>query len=122
MGQQEREREERKTKKQAGSKRGRAAHQGKFELTPAAIVQLLPLVTVLADAGGALRIGLTRDGGALALGIYVGDEYGNEYIKPDEDIHQAAEEIALAWLPNKMEEYGDTRERLYAGLHGSKLT
>lgn len=61
---------------------------------------LLGLCIGLAMAGGACRVGLTRDGGALALGVYLGEEYGTEYVKPDEDLGTAVREIALAWKVN----------------------
>lgn len=47
--------------------------------------------------GAAVRIGHTRDGGALALAIYKDGEYGVEYITPAEDLGQAVREIAQAW-------------------------
>jgi len=50
--------------------------------------------------GGAFRVGLTRDGGAVALGVYAGDEYGTEYIRPSEDFQTALREIADAWFQN----------------------
>lgn len=58
---------------------------------------LLGLAIGTALAGGAARIGLTRDGGALAVGMYLGDDYATEYVKPDEDLGQAVREIAQAW-------------------------
>jgi len=58
---------------------------------------LLSLAIGAALVGGAVRIGLTRDNGALAIGIYAGTEYGTEYVGPDEDVLTAAREISLAW-------------------------
>jgi len=58
---------------------------------------LLGLAMGAALLGGALRIGFTRDGGALALGVYAGADYGTEYVKPDEDLATAVREISLAW-------------------------
>jgi len=58
---------------------------------------LLSLLIGAAIEGYALRVGLTRDGGALAIGVYMGDEYGTEYIRPDEDLAVALREIGLAW-------------------------
>jgi len=48
--------------------------------------------------GGAVRVGATRDGGAWALGIYQGDDYATEYIRPAEDFETAIREIVEAWL------------------------
>lgn len=56
------------------------------------------LAVALAAQGGAIRLGVTRDGGAWALGIYLGDDYATEYIKPNEDTGDAIAEIAEAWL------------------------
>lgn len=37
-------------------------------------------------AGGCLRIGTTRDGGSLAIGVYHGDSYWVDYLKPSDDV------------------------------------
>jgi hypothetical protein len=58
---------------------------------------LLYLAIGQALGGGALRIGLTRDGGALAIGIYKGEEYGTEYIRPDEDLFEELQKIVAGW-------------------------
>jgi hypothetical protein len=55
----------------------------------------------LVEVGGAIRLGATRDGGAWALGIYVGDDYATEYVRPSEDFGTAMVEIADAWLGDK---------------------
>jgi len=59
---------------------------------------LTALTTALMEVDGALRIGFTRDGGALALGVYLGDDYATEYVRPTEDFWTAVEEIAAAWI------------------------
>lgn len=61
---------------------------------------LAALTQALAKQGGALRIGTTRDGGALALGLYAGQDYATEYVKPNEDLPNALYEIAEIWLEN----------------------
>jgi hypothetical protein len=58
---------------------------------------LLCLMIGAAYAGGAVRIGLTRDGGALSIGIYAGDEYGVEYVRPGEDLAAEVRNIAEGW-------------------------
>lgn len=68
-------------------------------------VGIAALVTAFAEAGGAIRIGYTRDGGAFAVGCYLGDDYSTEYIRLQEDFTQALEEIATAWLENAGEAY-----------------
>lgn len=61
---------------------------------------LAALVAEMAETGGAVRIGLTRDKGALALGMYHGDDYVTEYVRPHEDIEAALHSIADVWLPD----------------------
>lgn len=52
----------------------------------------------LAEAGFAVRIGKSRDGGALAIGIYGdGDPY-TEYARPSDDVLALLDEIALDLL------------------------
>lgn len=63
------------------------------------------LTIAMADAAGAVRLGITRDGGAYALGMYQGDDYATEYIKPGEDFRGAITEIAQAWLPDGGDSY-----------------
>lgn len=58
---------------------------------------LLDMAIGFAMKGGALRIGLTRDGGALALGMYLGELYSTEYIRPSENLAEELRKIALAW-------------------------
>lgn len=43
-------------------------------------------IAVAGASGGALRFGYTRDGGAFAIGIYLGNDHYTEYVRPDEDI------------------------------------
>jgi len=58
----------------------------------------LQALTIGASLSGcAIRVGLTRDGGALAIGIYANDEYGTEYVRPDEDLAVACREISQEW-------------------------
>lgn len=47
---------------------------------------ILRAIAVVAYRGGALRFGYTRDGGAYAVGIYLGGDHFTEYIRPNEDI------------------------------------
>jgi hypothetical protein len=58
---------------------------------------LLALVIGTALAGGAMRVGLTRDGGALSIGVYAYDEYGTEYVRPGEDLAEELRKIADGW-------------------------
>jgi len=55
------------------------------------------LTEALVAVGGAVRLGATRDGGAWALGIYQGDDYATEYVRPAENFETAIGEIVAAW-------------------------
>lgn len=46
---------------------------------------LLDAITIMAALGGALRIGATRDGGALSVGFYLDGDTWTEYCRPQED-------------------------------------
>jgi len=58
---------------------------------------LLRLALGAALSGGAIRIGLTRDMGALAVGVYKGEEYGTEYVRPTENLAEQVREIMMGW-------------------------
>lgn len=103
MAQVERQREERGRGSKASQQRGRGkrpAASATYALSGDAAMCVAALAMAFAASGGALRIGLTRDKGALALGCYIGDDYATEYIRPSEDILTAVTEIAEAWLPD----------------------
>jgi hypothetical protein len=102
MGQQERGQEERKASKRERAKqqRGRrASATGITDLRGINWEATAALIIAFAETGGAIRIGLTRDGGAIAIGCYLGDDYATEYVRPSEDYVEACAEIAEAWLP-----------------------
>lgn len=71
---------------------------GKVDVGSLPWLTLAALVAEMAENGGAVRIGLTRDGGALAMGMYAGDDYATEYIRPNEDVDAALHAIADLWL------------------------
>jgi len=103
MAQVERERENRTSNKRDKAKEGRsrrAAAAARVSIRDADWIAIIALVTAFSDEGGAIRIGNTRDGGAYALGCYLGDDYSTEYVRPAEDFRTALLEIAEAWLPN----------------------
>jgi len=51
--------------------------------------QLRSTIGAVARAGGALRLGCTRDGGAYSVGIYGdGPEAYTEYVRPNEDLDE----------------------------------
>lgn len=48
---------------------------------------VLETIANVSSAGGAIRFGYTRDGGAYAIGIYGSGEPFTEYVRPSEDIN-----------------------------------
>jgi hypothetical protein len=101
MAQVERQRENRNGNKRdrAKGERGRrAAAAAPISLRDTDWVGIAALMVSFAEAGGAVRIGYTRDAGALAIGCYLGDDYATEYVRPSEDLRGALIEIAEAWL------------------------
>jgi hypothetical protein len=44
------------------------------------------VIATVAAAGGAIRFGYTRDGGAFAVGIYENGNMKTEYLPPDDDM------------------------------------
>lgn len=86
-------------RERAKASRGRRKNvSGDLDWSQFAWLDFAKLAVALAAEGGAVRLGVTRDGGAWALGIYLGDDYATEYIKPSEDTLDALMEIAEAWL------------------------
>lgn len=58
---------------------------------------MLAAVVAVARAGGALRFGYTRDGGAYAIGVYGDDSPYTDYVKPDEGIDEYLMDIAMEY-------------------------
>lgn len=98
-----------KAKAQRGRRRsaGESADYQSVDWRP-----IVALVACLSRHGGAVRLGYTRDGGAYALGVYMGDDYATEYIKPDEDWAEALAEIATLWSPDGGDEFADMLARM----------
>ncbi len=57
------------------------------------------LVCVVAHAGGATRLGYTRDGGAYSIGIYLGGDSKTYYCNEKEGIDEK-----LQWLTEQFED------------------
>lgn len=77
----------------------RAARQGQTHVEPANwgdvnAEDLVNAVAWTAACGGALRLGYTRDGGAYAVGVYLGGEAETAYVRPSEDINQWLKDLA----------------------------
>jgi len=101
MAQAERQAEEKKSNKRSAAKERREGSRrggAKMQLTLNHWTWLIGLTTLMAENEGAVRIGFTRDGGALALGMYQGDDYATEYVRPAEVFSDAILEIASAWV------------------------
>lgn len=62
----------------------------------------------------ALRLGVTRDGGAYAVGVYAGEQYFTDYVRPGEDVDEY-----LAKLLQAIDEY-DPGEQLPTGKQRAK--
>lgn len=110
--------EERDSKQRAKNKNARgkrASRGGTFDRRAIDWIALIALTETLCDVGGALRIGLTRDGGAMALGVYVGNEYGTEYIRPGEGFYDACAEISDAWVHGSRSAFDGLYNDLKAG-------
>lgn len=105
-----------KGKERGKQKRGRRTADEAMELS---LVDWLVLDALCATAmaeGGAVRVGFTRDGGALAIGVYVGDEYGTEYVRPNEPLADACAEICEAWFNDGGSRFQERIERLEEAL------
>lgn len=110
MGQVEKRAQEQKASRRDKAKQARgrrAAAAGAVSARNLDWIALAALITVFAEANGAVRFGFTRDGGAYAMGCYLGDDYATEYVRPSEDFRGACEEIAIAWLEDGMVSYAE---------------
>jgi len=99
---------DKKEEKRARAKeaRGRrAAASGSYTWEQFDWYGFIALTEGICAQGGALRVGFTRDGGAIAIGVYLGDDYATEYIRPAEDFPTACEEIADAWLGKEKHQF-----------------
>lgn len=88
-------------RERAKQSRGRRAQTASVDWAGFGWAEVQALTEELVAVGGAVRIGATRDGGAWAFGIYHGDDYATEYVRPAEDFTQAVQEICEAWLGAK---------------------
>jgi hypothetical protein len=110
VAQAERREEERRANKRdraksSRSRRSEAAGHAEFDALD--WVAIACLAEALMENDGAIRVGRTRDGGAWAIGIYLGDDYATEYVRPQEAFSDALVEIAQAWLPDGGQKFYD---------------
>jgi len=62
------------------------------------MAQVVETIGAVTKNGGALRFGLTVDGGAYAVGVYGdGPEPYTEYVRPNEDIEAFLADLATAF-------------------------
>jgi hypothetical protein len=54
---------------------------------------VLRLVCVVGVAGGAVRLGYTRDGGAYSIGIYLGSDSKTYYCNEEDGINETVREL-----------------------------
>jgi hypothetical protein len=98
--------------KQKASRRGRAAAAGTVSWEGQDYAPVIAAIIVAAEGAGALRLGVTRDGGAYAVGVYAGDDYATEYIRPSEDWHTSWYEIVEGWFPELLHRYGELIQQM----------
>lgn len=91
--------------KQKGARSRRRGAEDVASFRERDVVPVVAAYIVATEGKGAIRLGITRDGGAYAIGMYAGEDYATEYIKPNEDWEDAWNEIIEAWFPEKREEY-----------------
>lgn len=99
--------------KQARSRRADAT--GVFDILAVDPVAVIALLYAFALEGGATRWGYTRDGGVLAIGCYMADDYATEYVRPKEGFLEACTEIAAVWLPDEGSEFHRQYNRIVNG-------
>lgn len=97
--------------KQKASRRGRAEANGAVAWETVDYVPVIAALIVATEGAGALRLGVTRDGGAFAIGVYAGDDYATEYVRPNEDWDTAWYEIVEGWFPDSLHRYGELVQR-----------
>lgn len=54
---------------------------------------LLAMLDAAIEAGGAVRLGATRDGGAWSIGVYCGEAYFTEYVRDEELLDEYLEDV-----------------------------
>jgi len=72
-------------------KRKSSGEKANWEYADAELLRLA--VALVAEAGGALRLGYTSDGGAYAIGVYGDGEPYTEYVRPGESIDEFLREL-----------------------------
>lgn len=114
MGANDRE-HDRRTEQRARREEGRAKGKldrlrrvreksGAYDLESVEWDAVIAFIFTIARAGGATRVGLTRDRGALAIGIYLDEDYVTEYIRPGESVQDVLDGYLVALGLQQLEE------------------
>ena len=72
----------------------READTGKADWALANPEKILDVIQIISSKGGAIRFGYTRDGGAYAIGLYMGGQGDTVYVRPSEDIDRYLSDLA----------------------------
>ncbi len=80
-----------RSRKASSSRRRAVAKADWTEADGSAIANLVEVVT---KYEGAVRFGLSRDGGAYAVGLYDGGDSWTEYLGGNEDVSEWIQELA----------------------------
>lgn len=91
--------------KQKTARRGRASAGASASWNGVDAAPCWACIIVASESSGAVRLGVTRDSGAYAVGCYDGDDYATEYIRPNEDWESAWYDLVEAWWPTKLDRY-----------------
>jgi len=94
--------------------RKRIASGAEFNQCTAGLMQAA--VHYMCEAGGAIRFGKTRDGGAIAIGLYDGDEKRTEYLAPEDDLDMFLMDVLELYAPKEIvQEWRDWLETAKSG-------
>lgn len=78
----------------SGRRHKPAAERSRYELATQDGQRILEVIDAITEHSGAIRIGRTRDGGALAIGVYGdGDAPYTDYLRPGESLAGYLEEL-----------------------------
>ncbi len=67
-------------------------------------------IDALCARGGCLRLGRTRDGGAYSIGVYLGEVYFTDYVRPEEDLDDYLEDLVI-WAQQQPEQAGGGKQK-----------
>jgi hypothetical protein len=91
--------DEYRAKYAVSSPRGTVAKTGVSSWDTVDAGSIRMVISALTKAGGAIRFGVSRDGGALSVGVYLGDTYFTDWLRPDDDVEQYLEDLVSRVQP-----------------------